>query len=133
MDNQKDMFGDFDAEDERLKKEIERLREERRRKQRDEGQRRKHDGMELAADNREPLLDRIRKIAVRVAREKRSPITMDDVREAYMEEGISADALGNAAGSVFIGKCWQKTGELESSSWPPNHGRDLRIWEYVGQ
>ena len=99
----------------------------------DEGQRRKRSGMALARSNRKAILAIARVAAVKIAK-KRSDrcITADDVGRHMKENGLGD--LGPAAGSLFKVKTdWQWTGDRKISKRVTNHGRELKVWKYIGE
>ena len=86
-------------------------------------------GMALASMNRAELLLLARRI-VRSAAMRRvdRTATADDASEGLAKLGYSADALGNAAGSVFRGKEWTFAGFWKASRRVTNHGHENRVW-----
>lgn len=90
-------------------------------------------GMAAAAESRRRLLEFARGIAVKVAMSRADRcVTADDVQAALVQHGVGVRSLGNAAGSLFVGKCWQWTGEFVKSARVHAHRNLLRRWKYVG-
>ena len=95
----------------------------------------KEKGMAEAAGNpsRAEVLEVARYYAAVIARRRPDRwITADDVQQAIMRHGYSPDQVGPAAGSLFRGKAWRFTGHWLPSARASNHGRMVRVWEYVG-
>lgn len=93
------------------------------------GERRKREGMSLAARKKKEVLAACRAHLVRVAMEGDGTATADDAR-AYVQRK-NLEPLGNAAGSLFLGKWWRKTGELRNSLYDSNHSHANPVWELV--
>jgi hypothetical protein len=93
------------------------------------GEERKQRGMDQAASMNWGLLQRCRE-ACRVAALGRADrtSTADDSSRALIAWGLSADALGNAAGSLFRGGDWEDTGRVQKSKRAVNHARANRVW-----
>jgi len=93
------------------------------------GDYRKSFGMNQAADAKKELLNECR-AAVRKAalcRADRTSTADDSAR--YLESiGLPADALGNAAGSLFRGGDWEWTGCLKNSERESNHAHSNKVW-----
>ena len=89
-------------------------------------------GMELAARNAAPVLVVAQQAAIELGRRNRF-VTADDVQAAMMAKGYTPQDLGNAAGSMFRGRCWKWHGKTVKSERVASHGRLIRVWEYVGQ
>ncbi len=89
------------------------------------------EGMEMAADNvREPL-KLARNIAAEIAMLKPDRrVNADEVGSA-LETRYGIATLGPAAGALFKTKDWRWSGQFIKSTRITNHGRLLRIWEYV--
>lgn len=93
----------------------------------------KTQGMASAAKNKAWLLDLAREKAREIALSRVSrEVTADDVHEALFRAGHKPEHLGNAAGSIFRGRCWQFTGRYVRSQRPSNHSRDIKVWFYTG-
>ena len=88
----------------------------------------KEEGMKKAADGRPFLLEVARDTAWMIAIE-RGEVTSDDVAEMMEDNGYFWSDLGNARGSVFVGKEWKFTGRYKKSTRPSAHARDIKIWE----
>lgn len=54
--------------------------------------------------------------------------TADDAARGFVRYGLDANALGNAAGSLFRGGDWEFTGRWQSSRRVSNHGHQNRVW-----
>lgn len=87
-------------------------------------------GIGQAAVNKVTLLDEARGIAVDLGKRQRF-VTADDVVRIYSFRH-PRDPLGNAAGGIFKGKCWRDTGRRVRSHRENSHGRELRVWEFIG-
>lgn len=96
-----------------------------------ESQRLKEKGMALAADANVDLLRIARDIAKQIAKRRLGLCNADEVGRELKRRGI-ADSLGPAAGALFKGKEWEWTGKRIKSSRITNHGRELKVWRYVG-
>src|SRR5688572_25715191 len=98
----------------------------------DEGERQKEAGMALGAANRAAMLAIGREVARKLAlRRADRCITADDVGRYMKANGLGE--LGPAAGSLFkVKKDWQWTGERRASKRTSNHGRELKVWKYIG-
>ena len=98
-----------------------------------ESQRLRDEGIEIAAENAGSVVLRVQTIARELRRRQRF-VTADDVQRVMFERKISSTELGNGAGSMFRGKGqWRKTGRYISSVRIPAHGRDIPVWEYIGE
>jgi len=93
-----------------------------------EADRLKHEGMHRAAHAKSALLEMARDRARRIAQEQ-GEVTMDDVMQRLVHEGIDPTALGPAAGSVFKNAEWEFTGRFVKSARITNHSRLLRVWK----
>ena len=91
----------------------------------------KESGMAKAAKNKASLLAYARQLATDHPL-ARVGITMDEVVAALVEEGKSAHCLGNAAGALFKGDCWEFTGERRKSKRVHAHANELKVWKYIG-
>jgi hypothetical protein len=90
-------------------------------------------GMALAANRRRDLLHYARQLAVWIAwRRPDREVTADDVQRELSRQGVSVRALGNAAGSLFAGRCWRWTGKFVKSERAHAHRNLLRVWRYIG-
>jgi hypothetical protein len=89
-------------------------------------------GINLAADNNRPLLEVARSLAAELGR-RRGRVTADDVQRALIDRGYPESSLGNAAGSVFRGRCWywDEVSTVKSTR-VASHGRLIRVWDFVG-
>lgn len=58
-------------------------------------------------------------------------VDADKVQEKLVELGYNSGMLGNAAGTIFRGKNWKKTGSKKSTR-PGNNSRTISTWRYVG-
>ena len=87
-------------------------------------------GIEQAAVNKRTLLDEARGIAAEIGRRQRF-VTADDVVRVYSFRH-PREPLGKAAGGIFKGKQWRDTGRRVKSIRENSHGRELRVWEYIG-
>ena len=89
-------------------------------------------GMAQAAMNRSEILDIARRLIRQAAlgRVDRTA-TADDASEGLARMGFPANALGNAAGSLFRGKDWQFTDQWSPSHRITNHGHQNRVWRLV--
>lgn len=92
-------------------------------------------GMALASIKRRDILELARSLAIQIALEKDDRmVTADEVQARLEEEGIPADSLGNAAGSLFRRRPeWRCTGQWKPSSRVSAHARAVRAWMYVGR
>lgn len=84
-------------------------------------------GMKQAADRKASLLEYARGIAYGLAL-RNGTVTADDVSERLVASGISANALGNASGSLFRGGRFVPTGEFVKARRAQSHARMLRVW-----
>ena len=85
----------------------------------------KREGMQQAAKSKNELLEKALEIA-RNHPNARDGITMDDVVFEMRKQELPS--LGNAAGSVFLGKAWEFTGERRKSTRLESHGNELKVW-----
>lgn len=93
----------------------------------------KEAGMQQASANKASLLAYARGVAVELARARSDRlVTADDVQQELVNRGVSAHALGNAAGSLFKGDDWQWTGRWVMSRRVHAHRNPLRVWRYAG-
>lgn len=89
-------------------------------------------GMAQAADRKASLLAFAKKKAIELGR-RHTFVTADDVQAALVAEGISQHALGNAAGSLFKDKTrWIYADRTVESQRVSSHGRQIRVWQYIG-
>lgn len=96
----------------------------------EESERLKRLGMQAAAGNNKAALDLGRRIARALGR-KLSKVTADDVGR-ILKRDYDIKSLGPAAGSLFKEKGrWKPTGERRNSHRKTNHGRELKVWEYI--
>ncbi len=58
-------------------------------------------------------------------------VNADQVQQKLAEAGYKSTDLGNAAGSLFRGKAWQKAGTTKSARFG-NHAREITNWKYIG-
>jgi hypothetical protein len=80
----------------------------------------KHGGMELAATRRKESLAAARQHLIDLAMTRSdSEVTADDA--AHYIESHELEPLGNAAGSLFHAKHWERTGEYRPSERLTNH------------
>jgi hypothetical protein len=78
---------------------------------------------------REDVLDLGRELARRLALERKDrEVTADDVQLQLQGLGFGPGALGNAAGSLFVGPEWQFTGLWRKSERASNHAHQNRVW-----
>ena len=84
-------------------------------------------GMAQAAEGKRSLLRFARGLAVELA-ERQGEVTADDVQRALAAHGVSVRALGNAAGSLFVGAEWEWTGKFRKSERVHSHQNLLRVW-----
>lgn len=91
------------------------------------GQELKANGMAHAALPKKDLLELAQDIAVELAK-TRGTISADDVQFELHRRGISIKALGNSAGSLFIGDKWQWTGDRVKSKRTHAHGNEIKTW-----
>jgi len=56
--------------------------------------------------------------------------TADDASMFLESTGLPANSLGNSAGCLFRGKCWEFTGQWKPSSRASNHRHENRVWRY---
>jgi hypothetical protein len=97
------------------------------------GTTRKEFGMNQAAEARAELLAECRAAVLKAALGRATREATADDSARYLETiGLSADALGNAAGSLFRGRGWRKTGRMQNSSRESNHAHANCVWEYTG-
>ena len=90
-------------------------------------------GMEMAADNVKEPLELARAVAKEIALLKPDNTVCADEVGAEMESRYGLDTLGPAAGALFKTKDWRWSGRFIKSTRITNHGRLLRVWEYVGR
>ena len=91
----------------------------------------KVEGMANAARRRKEALAAARQACIDAAmgRDDRTA-TADDAYEYVERTGI--EPLGNAAGSLFVGKDWEFTGDWQASRIPSRHAHRNRVWVFVG-
>ena len=104
---------------------------ERRQKSKPTGEQLKQEGMDRAAKAKSRLLDDARQIAKVIAVDGDGTCNADQVAEALRMRQMPE--LGPAAGSLFSGADWEFTGKRVASTQPNNHGRELKLWKYVGK
>lgn len=93
----------------------------------------KETGMSEAAASRSELLAIAQQLAIDIAKTREDRCCdADDVQAGMVQRGFSVFALGNAAGSIFKGKCWEWTGVFVKSERAHSHSNLLRKWRYVG-
>jgi hypothetical protein len=80
-------------------------------------------GMEIAASNKEWGIAIARREARRIALEC-GTVNINDVQRAISAYGVK---LGNAAGSVFKGKEWERVG-FGQADRVSSHARVISIW-----
>lgn len=89
----------------------------------------KAEGIARAAQAKHDLLALGRLYCERAARSRPDrTATADDAARGFKAAGLPADALGNAAGSLFRGKRWEFTGQWRPSRRISNHGHQNRVW-----
>lgn len=83
-------------------------------------------GMQSAALSKKEVLELARE-ACRIAARRRQDrtATADDAQEFLIGSKLE---LGNAAGSLFLGKEWEFTGEWRPSRRVSNHNHKNRVW-----
>lgn len=84
-------------------------------------------GMEQAAENKRSLLEYARGVAFGLAL-KNGTVTADDVSERLVAAGISANALGNASGSLFKDGRFVPTGRYVKARRAQSHSRRIAEW-----
>jgi hypothetical protein len=84
-------------------------------------------GLERAASKHEVDLRRAQQIAEFIAGFQ-SPITADEVREAFAVHQGRELNIGNAMGSLFTSKKWQCVGRVRSKR-PGSHARWVSQWQ----
>lgn len=89
-------------------------------------QRAKKEGMKRTAV-RNKWLPRAREIAVELIR-KNGSTHADAVRQQLEAEGMPEKGLGNAAGSIFMTKQFEATGEEHISTRVKGHGNKQEVW-----
>lgn len=87
-------------------------------------------GMARAAKSHNVHLAHAQEVAAQVGR-LQGFVTADDVWRFLEAEGWKGDELGNAAGSLWAGDCWRKTGRYIKSARPKMHSTDLPVWEFI--
>ncbi len=94
-----------------------------------ESQRHAEQGMLFAANNNATLLEEAREIARTIAR-RVGEVTADDVQMELQRRGYGLKALGNAAGSLFKGREWEKIpGRVVKSARIHAHANELKVWK----
>ena len=88
----------------------------------------KRQGIARVAENNEEFLEHARAIARDYAETHNGFVTSDDVRRRNTLDPEHP----NAWGAVFAGKEWVATGEWVRSQKESNHGREIKVWRYVG-
>lgn len=83
-------------------------------------------GMTLATSNRAELLAKAREVALWLGRNS-TPVTVDDVFKGLAVYGHKPEELGNASGSIFLGREWRCVGFTRSIR-VSNHSRTVRMW-----
>jgi hypothetical protein len=78
-----------------------------------------------------PILKQARLVANMLGR-KQKYVTAFDVYDTMRRLSMDYRKLGNAAGSVFRGHRWQKTGAYVQSPRLPAKGRSIAVWMYLG-
>lgn len=97
-----------------------------------QGEQLKLEGMDLAAGNRKEQLDKARDVARTLAMTRVSrTLSIDDVLYV-MHQLYNVSSLGPATGSVFKTAEWRFTGAWVKSKRVSNHGRMVRVWQYIG-
>jgi hypothetical protein len=96
-----------------------------------EGLARKEEGMEAAANARAGLLEIVRRLAIKIAKQY-GYVHSDLLRLAMDREGFNYKNLGNASGSVFKSDQFEFTGNRIVSKLVSNHGRELKVWKLKG-
>ena len=90
----------------------------------------REEGLALAAANRAELLAIGRTLVKQAALGNcNREATADDAALGLSNMGFSANALGNAAGSLFRGKEWEFTGQWSPSRRVSNHAHQNRVWK----
>jgi hypothetical protein len=93
----------------------------------------KEHGMEVAAMNRAELLEEVRELARSIATGRpEGTCDMDLLVDRMLRRGLKPEALGNAAGSVFMGREWEFTGRRKRSARVSRHANEIKVWRYVG-
>lgn len=87
----------------------------------------KQKGMARVAENNQEFLERARAIARKVCLEF-DDVTSDDVRYRLNLTPLHP----NAWGALFAQKEWEFTGDRVRSTWPSNHGREIKVWRWIG-
>ena len=85
------------------------------------------------AKRREVLLFMRRMARHCALRHPRRWCTADAVFQRICRYGHQASALGRVAGGVFRGREWQPTAYRVRSRRASNHGREIKIWRWVGE
>ncbi len=79
-----------------------------------------------------PILEACREACRRAAlRRATRTATADDAYRWLGDQGIDLESLGPAAGALFKCEEWRAVGYTQSER-TTNHGRVVRLWEYVG-
>ena len=89
----------------------------------------KREGMENAARRRKECLAACRHHLVQLAIMGDNTVTADDAQQYIQQNNL--EPLGNAAGSLFMGKHWRKTGEYRQSLRKSNHAHSNPVWEFL--
>jgi hypothetical protein len=88
----------------------------------------KESGIARAASPRKAILQRAREIARKIAGE-RGEVYMDLVSRQLINEGITREQLGNAAGAVFKTSEWVWTTRIFMSEAVERQRGTQRIWK----
>ena len=56
----------------------------------------------------------------------------DDVYLVMEDYGLCPHGLGPVAGSIFSGRRWELTAYRVKSRRKSNHGREIKVWRFVG-
>jgi hypothetical protein len=94
------------------------------------GEQLKLEGMTRAADNNGMILKLYQSTAERLGR-MGYPITIDTVHLELAIYGLGPVDIGNAAGSVFKGKDWERVGFRKADRFS-SHARMLSLWKWKG-
>lgn len=92
-------------------------------------------GMQQAANNRAGWLQLARDMAIKLALQSPNrAVNADQVQKAMLDAypDYHPRLLGNAAGSLFRGRCWKNTQILARSVRVSNHARLIWWWQYLG-
>ena len=90
----------------------------------------RREGMRKAADKKSEWLGFFRQMAVQVATTQGGYCDSDTLaRFAWEHHRMDmSHILGNASGSLFLGKQWEFTGRYTKATRKRSRGREVKVW-----